>query len=75
MKIDLLVPHVISKLHVQGSRDGYYVTTFNVLYSLDDFVWSAYSDTADGVTKKFQGNNGSNIVPIYLNRPFTVKVT
>lgn len=71
LKVDLLMPHTVTKLYIQGSRSNY-VKTFNVLYSMDDIVWTAYSDTLPGEIKEFVVNTGTRIVPIHFNSPFTV---
>jgi len=71
LKVDLLNPHRINKLYIQGTT-VYYVQTFNVLYSMDDLIWTAYSDTPRGEAKEFVANAGNRIVPIHFNNPFTV---
>jgi len=70
--IDLGKSFKLTKLYVEGSG-SYYTTSFNVLYTLDNVTWTAYSDSADGTPTNLLANDGSDTtVPVYFRSPFLV---
>jgi len=70
--IDLGNSYKLTKLYVEGFG-SYYTTSFNVLYTLDNVIWTAYSDTADGTPTNLLANDGSDTtVPVYFKSLFFV---
>ena len=42
IQVDLEVVHVICAVATQGKKDGSYVTSYKVFFSIDGVIWNAY---------------------------------
>ena len=74
LSVNLLTPHFITKIHIQGSN-SYFIKRFKILYSLDGYQWEYYTENKDdpNSAREFEGNHGGYDISIaYMKYPFIV---
>jgi len=77
LQVDLRSLYRVTGLRVQGSASYYYAQSVMVMYSVDGWTWSAYTDDhRSDSPRQFEANHGrgNDVNHINFAKPFTVEL-
>jgi len=75
LQVDLRSLYRVTGLRVQGATSYYYAQTVTVLYSVDGWTWSSYTDDDHSDSpRQFEANHGNDVNHINFAKPFTVEL-